>query len=253
MEISAQRTPEADVGPRLAAGRDGVVHVAGDGRVLRRMAPDRDQLVEAHAMEHARSLGYPVPEVFRVGPGEIEMERIDGPTMLYDLSRRPWHAASHGRLLARLHDDLHRLAAPADVGLPAPFGSGERGDVSLLHLDLHPGNVMLSPDGPVVIDWTNAALGPGPADDADTWILLAAAVPDLSWWERIVVPPVRRMLTRAYVNGIDGRATRQHLGSAAERRAGDPNLRPEEIAAIKRFVAAETARSDSPPSSARAS
>ncbi|CAN5676147.1 phosphotransferase [soil metagenome] len=239
MEVSATRTPDADLGRRLAAGRDGVIHDAGNGRVLRRMPSDRDQLVEAQAMEHARDLGFPVPEVFRVGPGEIEMERIAGPTMLGDLSRRPWRAASHGGLLARLHVDLHRLVAPAGIALPAPFGCGESIDVSMLHLDLHPGNVMLSPGGPVVIDWTNVSCGPGPADDADTWILLAAAAPDLSWWQRIVVPPVRRALARAFLSGIDADAARQHLRRAAERRADDPNIRPGEIAAIRRFVAAQ--------------
>jgi aminoglycoside phosphotransferase (APT) family kinase protein len=65
--------------------------------------------------------------------------------------------ARHARVLARLHDQLHQIAPPA--GLRRPFGAGER----IMHLDLHPGNVMLTPEGPVVIDWTNAAAGPAGA------------------------------------------------------------------------------------------
>src|SRR5207249_1316855 len=49
-----------------------------------------------------------------------------------------------------LHEQLHRIAAPEGLG---SAGHGER----LIHLDLHPENVILSPEGPVVIDWTNAA------------------------------------------------------------------------------------------------
>ncbi len=44
----------------------------------------------------------------------------------------------------------------APAGLPRPFGAAER----IVHLDLHPGNVMLTAGGPVVIDWTNVAAGP---------------------------------------------------------------------------------------------
>src|SRR5260370_24192024 len=43
-----------------------------------------------------------------------------------------------------------------------------------LHRDLHPINVLLSPKGPVVIDWTNAARGSGASDVALTWLLMTA-------------------------------------------------------------------------------
>jgi thiamine kinase-like enzyme len=46
-----------------------------------------------------------------------------------------------------LHRQLHAIPAPAD--LPAPLGEG----TSLVHLDLHPGNVLLTASGPMVIDW----------------------------------------------------------------------------------------------------
>ena len=62
------------------------------------------------------------------------------------------------RVLAALHDRLHQITAPE--GLRRPFGTGER----IVHLDLHPLNVMLTAGGPVVIDWTNAADGPPGAE-----------------------------------------------------------------------------------------
>jgi hypothetical protein len=43
----------------------------------------------------------------------------------------------------------------------------------VLHLDLHPENVMLTGRGPVVIDWRNAEAGPADLDTAFTALILA--------------------------------------------------------------------------------
>ncbi len=50
---------------------------------------------------------------------------------------------------------------------------------SLLHGDLHPGNVLLGPDGPVVIDWFDATVGHPVADIARTMLLLQRDATDL--------------------------------------------------------------------------
>jgi aminoglycoside phosphotransferase (APT) family kinase protein len=71
--------------------------------------------------------------------------------------------------LAVLHDRLHDIAAPP--GLPHPLVPGEQ----ILHLDLHPGNVMLTAGGPVVIDWTNASAGPPGADVAMAYLIIDTA------------------------------------------------------------------------------
>ena len=46
-----------------------------------------------------------------------------------------------------------------------------------MHLDLHPGNVMHTSDGPVVIDWSNAAVGAAALDAANTWLTLPPGGP----------------------------------------------------------------------------
>jgi aminoglycoside phosphotransferase (APT) family kinase protein len=45
----------------------------------------------------------------------------------------------------------------------------------VLHLDLHPANVMLTGGGPVVIDWTNARVGPAGADVAMAYLIMGSA------------------------------------------------------------------------------
>jgi aminoglycoside phosphotransferase (APT) family kinase protein len=111
------------------------------------------------------------------------MRRLHGPTMLDELGRRPWQIGRHAATLASLHQRLHAIEAPD--WLPAPVGFGSE----LLHLDLHPDNVILTEQGPSVIDWPNVARGPGAGDVAYTWIILATAAPPR--------PTVRARLTSA--------------------------------------------------------
>jgi tRNA A-37 threonylcarbamoyl transferase component Bud32 len=198
-------------------------------------------------MTHVRAAGYPVPEVHRVGPGELVLERIEGPTMLEDLGAHPWRTRDHARTLADLHRRLHAIDAPEGL-LPHPVAGP-----SVLHLDLHPGNVICSPTGPVVIDWTNARRGAPEVDVALTWILMASSEVDeeppagsvrariLAGLERRAVPWIRRQLVSTFLasSGVrDG--ARAVLAAVADVRLTDPNVRPGEARQIRKLVAEST-------------
>jgi hypothetical protein len=142
-----------------------------------------------------------------VNGADLTLERIAGPTMLADLRRRPWRYRTHALTLARLHRDLHAIP-PADL-------TGEGGAV--LHLDLHPANVILSANGPVVIDWANATRGDAPLDVALTAVVLAAAPlgPPLSW--------LRDRFVRAFLDQFAPAEWRVGLDRALAYRAADGN------------------------------
>ena len=202
---------------------------AGPGRVLRRYREGEggDVELEAAVMEHARSHGYPVPEVHDANGRDLVLERVDGQTMMADLARRPWLVGRHGKTLAALHRRLHEIPAPA--GLRSHLGRGE----SLTHFDLHPENVLLSPNGPVVIDWSNAARGE-PADDvAFTWVILATSTVPGPLPFRVVAKAGRDLLVNAFLAGIDADAARERLGTAARLRLEtDPHLLESERKAL---------------------
>jgi aminoglycoside phosphotransferase (APT) family kinase protein len=67
----------------------------------------------------------------------------------------------------------------------------------LVHLDLHPGNVVLTASGPMVIDWPNAARGDGLADVAYTWVILTTSRPEASLLHRLILATGRRLLAVA--------------------------------------------------------
>jgi Phosphotransferase enzyme family len=205
----------------IAEGRASEIFDLGDGRVLRRFKsggnPDREALV----MRHARERGYPVPAVLEVGADSLVLEQIAGPTMLEAVFQDLSTLAEQARVLARLHDDLHRIEAPA--GLRA-LGDGDR----LLHLDLHPENVILSPAGPVVIDWTNARGGEGLLDVVYTWVICATS----SGAGQLGLDFVE-----AFLAHFDREEALRHLPLAAEHRLADPNVLDEERERIRELAA----------------
>lgn len=253
MEVDERRTPVGELGLVLAAGRDATVHALGDDRVLRRTpSPDRDLRTEAEVMEHVRAHGYPVPRVFRVGPGEMVLERIEGPTMLEAIEAKVWQVDRHARVLADLHTRLHAIVPPADL---APHAEAALAGDAIVHQDLHPGNVLLSRAGPVVIDWTNARRADPDTDVALTWLLMAAFDHDVdpptgslphrlvTKAERAAEPRLRARLVRTFLRA-SGRLdqARALLPAVAVHRLLDPNVRPGEADAIRALVTRETGR-----------
>jgi aminoglycoside phosphotransferase (APT) family kinase protein len=219
-------------GPRVGVGRSADVYDLGHGRVLRRYHDHtRSARGEAEIMSWAAAHGVPVPEVFDADGPDIVMEKVDGPTMLADAARRPWRLASHAALLARLHAQVH--AVPALDWLRAPFGAGG----VLLHLDLHPANVLLSARGPVVIDWEGAARGPAEADVALCWLVVATSEVPGSAWQRAVGRAGQRLFADIVVRRAGLRVDAAWRAEAARFRLLDPHLRPGEAARVRRFLA----------------
>ena len=200
----------------------------GGGRVLRRYRTEHDSAPEAAIMVHLAGQGFPVPAVHDVDGRDLVMDRVDGPSQLDVLPSRPWRAGDFGRELADLH---RRLDA-----VPPPPGRTGR----VLHLDLHPGNVLCTPDGPVVIDWSNADVGDGADDLATTWLLLAVGRPEGGPVIQALAAVLRRRLLGAFLGGVDRDAARGALGAVCDRRTLDPNMGAGEVAAIRAL--AETAR-----------
>ena len=149
--------------------------------------------------------GVPAPEVF----GEVTLEgrfgivltRLDGPTLAASLADRR-HDAPAGRRDPRdPRDDLHRTPPPAAVLSLRDWmdhsmrGAGDRipqhianGILTLIdrlppsdglcHCDLHPGNVIMTADGPKLVDWIGAVRAHAALDLAVSHFLLSEIAPE---------------------------------------------------------------------------
>ncbi len=219
------------IGPKIAEGRDSEIFEHGLGKVLRVARDGRSLEAEAEIMRYVRSRDYPCPEVHDAGDGYLVMDRLEGPTMMDVVSRPPFPLRRSGHLLADLHQRLHRIPAPPGIRV-APL-SGDR----LVHRDLHPLNVMMTPDGAMVIDWANASSGDPAFDVADTWVLFACGTPPMSGIDRLIVPIGRRVLLRSFLSRVDTASARRAIPAAVDHRLTDRNMSPEEHARMRDLAA----------------
>ena len=112
--------------------------------------------------------------------------------------------------------------------LRAPFGPGNR----LLHVDLHPENVILTKRGPQIIDWEGAAQGPAEADIAMCWVLMRTS--------EIPGPPAQRRVGaagQALFSRLSAcpRLDTSWLATAAEYRIADPTVTARERTRLARL------------------
>lgn len=181
-------------------------------------------------MRHLDEAGFPVPKVYDASGPDLIMERLNGRDMLAELGRKPWLVRPYGQLLATLHNQLHEIQAPP--GLAKAFEPGDR----VLHMDLHPGNVMLTSRGPVVIDWSGARAGAAGADVAMAYLIMASSDVDLIPVRlRPVVGRLRAAHLRQFLAEAD-HDPRPHFVRAAAERMKDPNVRPSEIPRLQRLA-----------------
>jgi aminoglycoside phosphotransferase (APT) family kinase protein len=184
-------------GPILASGRDADIFDIGGGRVLRRSREGKDVTGEARLMQWLQGEGIPVPAVYEFTETDLVMERIDGPTLIDHATKKPWTIPAVGRTLGDLHRRVHAVTAPDFVQRRVGEGT------ALLHLDLHPLNVLVGPDGPVIIDWTNARVGDPAYDVAYAWLVLATADLQAGPVERALAMVGRRAFLRGFLGRVD--------------------------------------------------
>ena len=217
-------------GKLIGTGRSADVFAVGSDRVLRRFRTSWDVRPEAELMVFLKEAGFPVPAVYGASGPDLVMERLDGRDMLADLGRRPWLVRRHARTLARLHNQLHAIPAPA--GLRPGFGPGGK----MLHLDLHPANVTLTSGGPVVIDWTNARAGPAGADVAMAYLIMGSAeVDQVPAPVRPLLKSFRAALIRQFLSSVRD-DPRPYITAVVSERVKDPNIWPSEAQGLLRMA-----------------
>ncbi|MEV0229929.1 phosphotransferase [Nonomuraea sp. NPDC050786] len=214
-----------EIGELLGSGRTADVYAIDGDRVLRRYRVDIDARREAAVIAYVAAHGFPVPEVY---PGaaqatDLVMGRLTGPTMLRALIDGAITPEEAGAVLARLLVRLHEIPARVSVD-PAD---------RVLHLDLHPDNVMLTPRGPVVIDWCNSQEGPPGMDCAMSAVIIAQVAVEE---EREFAGPARVALV-ALLAGLGGAMDFDDgLEQAKARRGANSTLTRREISLLDEAV-----------------
>ena len=225
--ISDQTALEAPLGPVLGEGFDATIHVVDGARCIRVARAARSLEREAAIQQHAADAGFPAPAVLGLSADGTRMllERVHGPSLLEQLLVGEMTPAEGGELLGGLHVRLHAITAPPWLDRVGP------GD-AFVHLDLHPANVLLSPDGPVVIDWPNAKAGPPGLDVADAYLVMASIDVPAELVEQ------REQLVAAFRRSAGAPDLADWLQLAFERRTRDPHLDAAWLARMQSIAAA---------------
>jgi tRNA A-37 threonylcarbamoyl transferase component Bud32 len=216
-------------GELLGQGRTAEVYAWGERQVLKLFFTTwplqwiHEEVRVAHLVHEAGLAAPATGDLIEVeGRLGIVYERIDGPSMIEDIARRPWRffsrvrqftdlqLAMHSRvemdlpsgreLLSRLIRKAPRLSDRTREHL---LGRLERlaDENTICHGDYHPDNILMSGRGPIVIDWMSVTRGHPLADVAGTSVLFQVAeMPEtLGRFSRALVQRLWGALLRPYL------------------------------------------------------
>jgi Ser/Thr protein kinase RdoA (MazF antagonist) len=199
------------LGEKIGEGVFADVHAWAPGQVVKLFkasVPRRVSRWEARMTRAVFAAGGPAPEVL----GEVTLQerfgivlpRLDGPTLLQLSRSGAMTFGQAGAVLASVCLSVHNTPPPPDVpslrelmdgalrlpggdAVPKRIATGilaliERlqPEDGLCHFDLHPGNVMMTADGPRIIDWLGAVRAPAALDLAYCHIALTELAPEVA-------------------------------------------------------------------------
>jgi len=217
------------LGQLIAEGRTAEVYALGEDRVIKlffEWCPSHWVQQEIEIASVISLMSIPTPKIINhleiEGRQGIIYERVNGSSMLKLSITKPWLLFQFARQLAELHTEVHKNKVtdlPAQrvslvgviqqlEGLPPDLNSsvlklldGLPDGNTLCHFDFHPDQVLITDNGPVVIDWMTAQQGHPLSDVARTCVILKfGQVPYGSWVMRMIVNIWREFFYRTYIN-----------------------------------------------------
>ena len=190
------------LGEKIGEGAAADVHAWAPGQVVKLFkagVPRRVSWHEVHMTHAVFAAGGPAPEVLGLvtleGRFGIVLPRLDGPTLLQLTRTGAMTRGQAGAILADLCFAVHKTPPPPDVltlrdwmvvwlqsvggALPKHIATGVLALIErlspadeLCHGDLHPDNVIMTAEGPRLIDWIGTVRGPAAYDLGVTHVVL---------------------------------------------------------------------------------
>lgn len=223
------------IGQPLVRSKSSDIYALGDDKILKlfhQHTPLEDVQSQALISDCVYQLGLPVPEidvavVEHADNGRLGLiyQRINGAPLLDQYMNKPHRIAHYSQQMAALHKEIHQHEGPLNVPTQERklrekiskqnrLPKAQRLSIlsmleelppgnQLCHGDLHPGNVIMSDTGPVILDWTDATRGNPLSDVARSSLIFSHNGNVTSWLYRICCKYANRCYLRAYRNLVD--------------------------------------------------
>lgn len=201
---------DGSLGAKIGEGATADVHAWAPGQVVKLLKPGVPGRIGAHEARMTRAVfeaGAAAPRVFGEvtvdGRPGIVMTRLEGPTLTQDIKARSVTYEEAGAILAAAIHSVHAAPPPPDVpslrdtltaslrrapavlsgravaGIRALLDRLPPGD-GLCHGDPNSGNVIVTANGPALIDWVAAVRAPAAFDLASAQVLLTELAPSVA-------------------------------------------------------------------------
>jgi aminoglycoside phosphotransferase (APT) family kinase protein len=219
------------LGDVVARGSRSLVHAYGRGVVVKVPKPATPSSwirAEAQYVEAVRAVGAPAPALLGMeqifGRPASVWERVEGPSLWQEVVERPRRSADLGIHLAEIQLALFELVPPVTLSnqrdrliskirwSAANVDASLAGALDLMpartetprlcHGDLHPSNVIVSREGPVLVDWFDASRGDRVADVARSSLTMLGEGATTPSHLPGSDPRTLEVLTRAYLSRL---------------------------------------------------
>jgi aminoglycoside phosphotransferase (APT) family kinase protein len=201
---------QGSLGEKIGEGAYSEAYAWAPGQVVKLFKPGVPRGMasfEVHMIRAVHAVGVPVPEVFGEvtldGRFGIVLERLDGPTLLQLTRTGAVSFEQAGAIVAALAMSIHKTPPPPEVlsmrdymedvlrlddgKLPKHIGTeilalidrlppGDR----LCHCDLSPGNVIMTAEGPKLVDWASAMRAPAALELGFLHVILSELAPEIA-------------------------------------------------------------------------
>ena len=201
---------QGSLGEKIGEGAHSEAYTWAPGQVVKLFKPGVPRGMawfEVRMIRAVHAAGAPVPEVFGEvtldGRFGIVLQRLDGPTLLQLTRTGAVTFEQAGAIVAALAMSIHKTPPPPEVPSMRDYMEGElrfddgklpkhiTTDVLALidrlppgdgfcHCDLSPGNVIMTAEGPKLVDWAFAMRGPAALDLGFLHVILSELAPEIA-------------------------------------------------------------------------
>ncbi|OAB47174.1 phosphotransferase [Paenibacillus antarcticus] len=185
------------IGELIGIGNTAKVYRWGKTEVIKLFYDQSSAVNEGNNAELINNLKLRTPKysglVEHEGKMGIVYERIDGPTMLWHIEPSERSLSYNAKIMANLQCEIHNVENKILPNLKSEItnkvnnsheiSNDEKQIIidmlkslpdgnSLCHYDFHPDNIIISPNGPIIIDWLNLLVGSHEADITRTSMMI---------------------------------------------------------------------------------